>query len=342
VEAFLSLAGRLTVPPLLFTVAAIVFLAAVRSRWPWTRSGGILLALATTAAVAWVAWEAPLRRIVLAPARLPVALLLLGSLAALWLGLHQAYSASPEKVVEAPPKLTPAELLAAALAVLLVAILAFAVGAPLGEIADSSRPVEPFAAPWFLLGLAETGTHFDAWVPGLLLPVIFLVGLIALPYLEPPAPESFSERREVVFFFLAALFLLILYPMASGAFLRDSLGRPAELFTAWRTSELTVPRPLSEALWTLVAAEPPRLVWLRELPSVLLLALYFVLPTLLLPRWRLTRMVFGRYRSRLGRWRFAAAMGLALFLVLVPIKMYFDSIFAVGYLVYLPELGLSF
>jgi len=145
-----------------------------------------------------------------------------------------------------------------------------------------------------------------------------------------------------VIFFLSAVFLLVLFPMASGAFLRGASGEPAALFSTWRSAELMVPRSLSDLLWGLVTSQPPRTPWLRELPPVMLLALYFVLPLVLLPRWGPTKAVFGRYLKRLGRWRFTVAMVFALALGLLPLKMYLRSLLAVGTFLDLPELGFSF
>ncbi len=344
-ETLRILVGELAWPPVLLTTAAVVFLAAVRSPWPWTRFGGALLALAATAAAAAVLWKAPLRHLVLAPERLPVAILLLGSGAALWLALHQAHGATPAEEEDTSRGFTRGELLAAGFAVVLVAVLAFTIGAPLAEIADPERPPEPFSAPWFLLGLAEVGVFFDPWVSALLLPAVFLAGLVALPYFDisPEAPRlDFAERREVVIFFLAVVFLLVLFPMASGTFLRGARGEPAAPFSTWRSAELVVPQALSERMWGLVTTQPPRSLWLRELPPAVLLVLYFVLPPLVLPRWGPTKAVFGRYQTHLGHRRFAGAMVFALALGLVPLKMYLRSIFAIAYFFDLPELGFGF
>lgn len=343
-ETLRLLAGELAYPPVLFTTAAVLFLAALRSPWPWTRTGGILLAVAAGASTVAVLWSPGPRRLVFAPERLPVAIFLLAGAAGLWAALHQAHGPVPEKE-EASSGFTRAELLAGGSAVVLAAVLAVTVGAPLAEMADPGRPPEPFSAPWFLLGFVEAGAYFDPWVAAFLLPTIFLAGLVALPYLDisPDAPRvGFEERREVVLFFLSAVFLLVLFPMASAAFLRDATGEPAAWLTTWRSAELVVPRSLSELLWGLVATHPPQAAWLRELPSAALLALYFVLPLLLFPRWGPTKAVFGRYRQRLGPRRFTAAMVFALALGLLPLKMYLRSILAVGTLLDLPELGFSF
>lgn len=344
-ETLHLLAGELAWPPVLFTAAAVLFLAALRSPWPWTRTGGVLFAVAAGASTVAAMWSPALRRLVLAPERLPVAIFLLAATAALWGALHQAHGPAPETEEKVPGFFARSELLAAGFAVVLVAVLAFTVGAPLAEMADPGRPSEPFSAPWFLLGFAEAGAYFEPWVPAFLLPALFFAGLLALPYLDvsPDAPRlGFEERREVVIFVLSAVFLLLLFPMASGAFLRGPSGEPAALFSTWRSAELLVPRSLSDLFWSLVTTHPPRSAWLRELPSVTLLALYFVLPLVLFPRWGPTRAVFGRYRNRLGHHRFTAAMVFALALGLLPLKMYLRSIFAVGTFLDLPELGFSF
>ena len=340
--AFADLAS----PVVLFSLAMGLFLLVVRSPWPWTRIGGAILAAFAIGGLVPVFMDPSLRDLALSPERLPIVLLVLLSGVALWAALHQALHLPREP--EAEPAdgwsgFSPAELLAGGAVVVAVAIAAFTLSAPPAAPYDPAHSPEDLAAPWFLRGFQEMGLYFDPWVATVLLPVLMVLALLALPHLDIPAAPSgktaaeqaqagFEERRDVVFFFLFVWFLLALLPMVSAAFLRTPsvAGGP------------DLARPVSVLVWSLVAGEPPRQAWLRELPSLLLLGLYFVVLPRQLPRWKPTRALFGRYLKRLGRRRFYLAIAFMLLWMLVPLKMYGRWLLGIGYFVYLPELSFRF
>lgn len=336
--------AALTTPAVVFSIAAGLFLILVRSPWPWTRAGGTFLGLLCSGLLALALRDSALRETIFDHERFPVLVMILGSCCAAWLTFHQTSRPArmkPDNLGLAWRGFDRADFLLGGAVIVTVAVVAFFLGAPLFPVSDPSEPVTEVAAPWFLLGLQELASYFDPWVPWLLIPLLTILGLWALPYLDietespeekVPAGDDFNERRDVVYFFLFIWFLLALLPMAT-AFLqstRPDMVRP----------ELT--QPLSERLWSLVREHPPRLAWLRELPSLMILGFYFVALPRQLPRWKRTRALFGRYMKRLGPRRFYLAMTYMQLWMLVPLKMYSLWLLDIGYFIYLPELSFNF
>lgn len=338
--------AALTTPSVVFSIAAGLFLVLVRSPWPWTRAGGAFLGLLCSGLFALALRNSELRETALDHERFPVLVMVAGSCCAVWLALHQFRRRQSRPAMVAFDDLDStwrgvdqAELLLSGAVIVAVAVAAFFLGAPLVPV---SVPSEALAvtAPWFMLGLQELASYFDPWVPWLLLPLLTILGLWTLPYLDAETglseeqdlvPDGFNERRDVVYFFLFIWFLLALLPMATAFHpTRPDVVRP------------DLARPLSEMLWSLVRENPPRMMWLRELPALMILGFYFVVLPRRLPRWKRTRVLFGRYVKRLGPRRFYLAMTYMQIWMLVPIKMYCLWLLNIGYFVYLPELSFNF
>ena len=327
----------LLTPPVVFTLAAGLLLVLMRSPWPWTRAGGSSLAMVVLAAVALALRDPELRGRTLDAERLPILVLALSSAAMAWVAMRQATESSRQGAL-AWQGLSPARLLPGAAVVVAAALAAFLLGAPLSPVAEPDRPSSDLPAPWFMLGLRELLRYFDPWVPILLLPAATVLGLLALPHLDVVRPgggkeeEEFEARRDVVYFFFFVWFLLALLPMSSAVFLRTD---------AAPTTPVALLRPFSELVWQPFGI-PPRAAWLRELPAMFLLGLYFIVLPRQLPRWKPTRAILGRYVKRLGSRRFHLAMAYMQLWILVPIKMYAHWLLGIGYFLYLPELGFNF
>lgn len=335
------LVGFLTAPPVLFSLTLGLILVLLRSPWPWTRFGGGFLLALGLGILAAVLIDPGARELLFDPERLPVLVLVVGSGGAMWAAFHQARHRRRHSDEEAPPWRGPsaAEALAGGIVVVLAALGAFALGAPLAAMAEPGTAAG--VAPWFLLGLQEMRSYFDPWVPTVLLPLLALASLVALPYLdvpeESPSQSGFDERRDVAYFFVFVWFLLFLLPMASAAFLRPAI---APVQAAPVPPDLAL--SFSELVWSLAVEPPPRPAWLRELPAVVVLGLYFVALPRQLPRWKPTRALFGRYLKRLGPRRFYVAMAMVLVWMLLPLKMYGRWLLGIGFFLDLPELSFRF
>ncbi len=104
-------------------------------------------------------------------------------LAAVVRGRTEAVGRGPENTVPSMPHLFYAELGVLMATVLVCLALAIAVDAPLKELADPGVPENPAKAPWYFLGLQEL-VSFSAFMGGIGIPVIVLVGLGLIPFLD--------------------------------------------------------------------------------------------------------------------------------------------------------------
>jgi cytochrome b/b6/petD-like protein len=119
-------------------------------------------------------------------------------------------------VVTAWPHLFFRELLAGLLFLVVLGVIAILCNAPLDDAANPLRTPSPAKAPWYFVGLQELLTCFDPWVAGVMIPLIIVVGLCAIPYIDPSRSGqgvySVRERPFASAVFatgLAAWFLLI-------------------------------------------------------------------------------------------------------------------------------------
>jgi hypothetical protein len=114
------------------------------------------------------------------------------------------------------PHLYYRELLAAMLVLVLLSALSMWLDAPLEDPADPARTPNPAKAPWYFLGLQELLGYFDPWVAGVAIPLVIILGLCAIPYIdtnrEGHGVYSWRERPLAMGIFLFGLvgwFLLI-------------------------------------------------------------------------------------------------------------------------------------
>jgi quinol-cytochrome oxidoreductase complex cytochrome b subunit len=128
--------------------------------------------------------------------------------------------------------LIPKEVLATVISLAVLNIVSVFFNAPLEEIADPRITPNPAKAPWYFLGLQEL-VHYSAFVGGVLLPALIVVGLILIPYIDKPGKGTgvwFSRHRflpNTIFgiFVLSMVLLIIL-----GTFFR---GEDWKFITPW-------------------------------------------------------------------------------------------------------------
>jgi quinol-cytochrome oxidoreductase complex cytochrome b subunit len=104
-------------------------------------------------------------------------------LAAIVRGRTSAVGKAPENTVPSMPHLFYAELGVAMLTLLVCVALAMVSDAPLKELANPAVPENPAKAPWYFLGLQEM-VAFSAFMGGIGIPMIVLLGLALIPYLD--------------------------------------------------------------------------------------------------------------------------------------------------------------
>jgi quinol-cytochrome oxidoreductase complex cytochrome b subunit len=105
------------------------------------------------------------------------------SLACLVKGKTPAVGRGPEGTLPSMPHLLYAEAAVFMLAVFACVLLSLVADAPLKELANPAVPENPAKAPWYFLGLQEL-VSFSAFMGGIGIPTIVLVGLGLIPFLD--------------------------------------------------------------------------------------------------------------------------------------------------------------
>lgn len=113
------------------------------------------------------------------------------SLAAIVKGRTPAVGDGPEQTLPSMPHLMIGEAAVFMLTIALSVILAIFLDAPLKEVANPAVPENPAKAPWYFLGLQELVSH-SAFMGGVGIPMIVLVGLGLIPYLDRETEGSGS------------------------------------------------------------------------------------------------------------------------------------------------------
>ena len=211
--------------------------------------------------------------------------------------------------------------------------------APLEEPANPTVSPNPSKAPWYFLGLQEMLVYFDPWIAGVLLPTLIILGLCAIPYIDRDPAHSgtytFKPRRTVISLYLFGFWILWILLIVMGTFLRGPNWNFFGPFETWDVHKV-VPLMnvnLSELIfikWLGVGL--PRQWFVRELPGILLISLYFIAPTFILARTR-----FQPLYRKLGSARYGVLMILLLTMAALPVKMYLRWAFNLKYLVAIPE-----
>lgn len=100
------------------------------------------------------------------------------------------------------PYLLYKELIALMVVLILLAIASIYLNAPLLDIANPGKTENPAKAPWYFIGLQEVLVYFDPWIAGVVLPLLILIGLIVIPYVDRNPKGSgeytFSERKFAI------------------------------------------------------------------------------------------------------------------------------------------------
>ena len=122
----------------------------------------------------------------------------------------------PEKI-HSWPVVMWAELSILLMTAAVLLIMAFLFDAPLREQANPAFPENPAKSPWYFLGIQEL-VSYSAFAGGILIPILFLVFLISIPYIDRedryigswfsgPAGRRITWQ-SVLFAFLATVLLV--------------------------------------------------------------------------------------------------------------------------------------
>ncbi len=287
----------------------------------------------------------------------------------LWLGTAQAVENDRRLARGLPPRekdfsettlvwpdLVYIELIAMVAGTAVLVAWALVLPAPLEQPANPVVTPNPAKAPWYFLGLQELLVYFDPWLAGVMVPALIIVGLAAIPYLDPNPKGSgyytIAQRKFAWAVFLFGFLQLWILWILIATFFRGpnwSFFGPYEPRDPHRLAAARNIR-LCEYFWVFllgreVPAADPAAGWLARTATLLLrewvgiawLGLYFGgLPILL------GRTIFGDFRRRMGRWRYYAMVLLLLMMLALPLKMFLRWTAGVSYIVSFPEWQLSF
>ena len=222
---------------------------------------------------------------------------------------------------------------------ILLTVWSIAIPAPLEEPANPQLTPNPSKAPWYFLGLQEILVYFDPWLAGVVIPTFIILGLMAIPYIDPNPKGNgyytFEERRSEILLFQFGFVVLWVFMVFQGTFLRGpnwNFYGPYEFWDPHKLVPLTNVQ-LSEFIWSRWLGIGLPDFWLvREAFGIVLLLAYFIaLPVWLAKRW------LRKYFDRMGPLRYAIGVQLFLWMMLIPIKMYLRWTVNLKYFVAIPE-----
>ncbi len=254
------------------------------------------------------------------------------------------------------PDVVYLELIGLVVATTVLIVWSLLLRAPLQGPADPALTPNPSKAPWYFVGLQEMLVYFDPWLSGVTLPVLIVLGLMAIPYLDfSPKGSGYYTIRQRRFAYLTFQFgflqlwiLLILI----GTFMRGPNWGFFGLYEA-RDPDTVVTLhniKLSEYFWTVllgrdlpqvaagsgVLGELAVILW-REVAGLVLVVLYFVVLPIVL-----AKTVFRRFYRQMGKGRYTIMVLLFLMMIMLPVKMILHWTLHLSYIVSIPEYLLNF
>jgi menaquinol-cytochrome c reductase cytochrome b/c subunit len=125
----------------------------------------------------------------------------------------------PDETVLTWPHLLRAEFVMASLISFLLVVTSFLVQAPLEEMANPAVTPHVAKAPWYFLGLQELLSYFNATVGGLIIPTFYIVGLIAIPFIDR-SPYRAARDRKLIWVFFMSLMVAGIVTVLIGSFFR--------------------------------------------------------------------------------------------------------------------------
>lgn len=153
-----------------------------------------------------------------------------------------AEASAPRKKIEVNvekvhvwPYLVRIEFLCAIITILLLTVWSITIDAPLEEAANPTKTPNPSKAPWYFLGLQDILVYFDPWFAGVVAPVLIIVGLILIPYLDVNPKGNgyytYVERKLAIWVYSFGFLVLWIALIIMGVFLR---GPGWNLFMPWQ------------------------------------------------------------------------------------------------------------
>jgi quinol---cytochrome c reductase cytochrome c subunit, bacillus type len=119
------------------------------------------------------------------------------------------------------PHLLIEEFVALLIMSVVLSIFSVVVNAPLRELANPNLTPNPSKAPWYFLGLQELLRYFHPQIAGAIVPVLILVGLAAVPYVDRNPSLRPGDRKLAIMLF-TMLFMFGATLTIAGSFFRGT------------------------------------------------------------------------------------------------------------------------
>lgn len=243
------------------------------------------------------------------------------------------------------PNLVYIELFAIIATTAFLVIWAIIFKAPLEEPANPTWAPNPAKAPWYFLGLQEMLVYFDPWMAGVVLPVLIIVGLVAIPYIDTNPKGNgyytFMERKMAISLFMFGWLVLWIYLIIIGVFMRGPNWTFYGPFEYWDLHKVvsSFNVNLSEIIWIkMFGIGMPKNLILREIFGIVVSIAYLVA----LPPWIAKSTKIGKQiYENIGSIRYHILILLFLIMMSLPIKMVLRWLFSLKYIVALPEWELN-
>ena len=255
------------------------------------------------------------------------------------LGLPTIEGRESKKRVLCWPDLLYQEFICLIIISILLTWWAIELKAPLEEPASQAKTPNPSKAPWYFLGLQEMLVYFDPWLAGVVFPSYIIVGLMAVPYIDPNPKGNgyytFKQRPFAICTYLFGFVVLWVLLIMMGTFLRGPNWNFFGFYEYWDVHkvEALTNVNLSEYFYNhFLGRALPESIILRELPGFIVVAAYFiVLPPIL------ANTVFRKMYQEMGFIRFNAMAHMLIFMAALPIKMALRWTINLKYIVAIPE-----
>jgi hypothetical protein len=341
-------------PTTFFLISVVGFWAMVQFRGLWTRpwfAGGLLVFVVAFFTLSLS--DPDFVAIVAKPDNIPISILFGSVGLCLWVafrkmvvndrlaaaGLPTFEHREGHRRVHCWPDLVYTEFLCLIVCTVLLLVWAYYLKAPLEEPAHPTRTTNPSKAPWYFLGLQEMLVYFDPWLAGVVFPSYIIVGLMAIPFIDPNPKGNgyytFKERPFAITTYLFGFVVLWVLLIILGTFLRGpnwNFFGPFAFWDVYKVESLNNVN-LSEYVYNLFLNRPlPENILLRELPGFLVVIGYFVLlPPLL------ANFVFKGLYVKMGFIRFNTLVFFLLNMAALPLKMVLRWVVNLKYIVAIPE-----
>ena len=309
--------------------------------------------------VGWFAADTNFLTIITTPDNIPISILIVLVSSLTWLTFHKAavndarieagecpIEATPEnrEKVWCWPNLVYIELFCIIATTVFLIVWAIVFKAPLEEPANPTWAPNPAKAPWYFLGLQEMLVYFDPWMAGVVLPVLIIVGMIAIPYIDTNPKGNgyytFAERPMAIWLFMFGWLVLWIYLIIVGTFLRGPNWTFYGPFEYWDFHKVVAEYNvnLSEFLWVKwLGTSMPKNILVRESLGIILSLGYLAFLPPLIAKHKLVKELI----EKIGMIRYHILIYLALIMMSLPIKMVLRWLFSLKYIVALPEWELN-